>query len=520
MLKVMKPITTSVFTFEKLVEGGFVYVDKTGRLYDLVRPPYGVYFLSRPRRFGKSLTISTLEAIFEGRRELFQGLAIETSDYGWKPYPVIRIDLGDKQARTPEELKIALAYAVGQNAERHSVRLEQTACNLMFNELVTALGRREKVVILIDEYDKPILGNIENPAVGEILRVLKAFYSVVKTCDAQIRFALLTGVSKFSRVSVFSDLNNLVDLTMDARYADMLGYTQEELERNFAPHIEHVAAQRGGTPGEVLDQMRQWYNGYRFSEAESWVYNPVSVGRFLDTGKLSNYWFETGTPSFLIKLLKSGRLSLPEISHEPLDELAFSAYEVERVSALPLLFQTGYLTIRDVIPTSRQPLYQLDYPNMEVREAFSQYLVESYTNVEKSIIPAYLRRLLAALESGDVDRAMQTLRIFFADIPYDIQLNNEKYYQTIFFVLLRLLALDVDCEVRTEAGRIDAVVKTGARIFVFEFKLHGTAEEALEQIHQRRYHEKYTADGRQVLLVGAAFDPETRNLERWLVEAV
>jgi len=250
------------------------------------------------------------------------------------------------------------------------------------------------------------------------------------------------------------------------------------------------------------------------------VYNPVSVGRFLDTGELSNYWFETGTPSFLIKLLKSGRLSIPEISREPLDELAFSAYEVERVSALPLLFQTGYLTIRDVIPTSRQSLYRLDYPNMEVREAFSQYLVESYTNVEKSIIPAYLRRLLAALESGDVDRAMQTLRIFFADIPYDIQLNNEKYYQTIFFVLLRLLALDVDCEVRTEAGRIDAVVKTAARIFVFEFKLHGTAEEALQQIHQRRYHEKYATDGRQVLLVGAAFDPETRNLERWLVEAV
>ncbi|MCL4202403.1 MAG: AAA family ATPase [Pirellulaceae bacterium] len=514
----MKPITTSIFTFEKLVEAGYVYVDKTARLYDLVGPPYGVYFLSRPRRFGKSLTISTLEAIFQGRRDLFQGLAIDAADYDWKPYPVIRFDLGDKQARSPEQLTNALAYAVEQNAERHDIRLKQTSCNLMFNELVTTLGRNRKVVILIDEYDKPILDNIENPAVGEILQLLKAFYSVVKTCDAQIRFALLTGVSKFSRVSLFSDLNNLVDLTMDVRYADMLGYTQDELERNFAPHIEHVGVQRGCTNGELLDQMRQWYNGYRFSEAETWVYNPVSVGRFLDTGKLSNYWFETGTPSFLIKLLKSGRLSIPEISREPLDELAFSAYEIDRISALPLLFQTGYLTIRDVIPTSRQPLYRLDYPNMEVREAFSQYLVESYTNVEKSIVPAYLRRLLAALESGDVDRAMQTLRIFFADIPYDIQLSNERYYQTIFFVLLRLLALDVACEVRTEVGRIDAVVKTAERIFVFEFKLQGTAEDALQQIHQRRYHEKYTADSRELLLVGAAFDPETRNLDRWLVE--
>jgi hypothetical protein len=514
----MRPISTSIFTFADLIDGGYVYVDKTARLYDLVRPYKGVYFLSRPRRFGKSLTISTLEAVFQGRRELFRGLAIDATDYDWKPYPVIRIDLGSKQAWDAAGLKHSLGLAVKQAAQRHGIELPADEPHHMFESLVMTLGRDQKVVVLIDEYDKPILGNIENPAVGEILQVLKAFYSVVKTCDEHIRFALLTGVSKFSRVSVFSDLNNLVDLTMDSRYADLLGYTQDELEQNFAPHIEHVAALRGSTTGEVLEQMRAWYNGYRFSEAEIWVYNPVSVGRFLDTGKLSNYWFETGTPSFLIKLLKSGRLTIPEISREPLDELAFSAYEVDRVSALPLLFQTGYLTIREVIPTSRQPLYRLDYPNMEVREAFSQYLVESYTNVEKSIVPAYLRRLLAALESGDLDRAMQTLRIFFADIPYDIQLNNEKYYQTIFFVLLRLLALDVDCEVRTESGRIDAVVKTAARIFVFEFKLQGTAEEALEQIHQRRYHEKYTADGRELLLVGAAFDPETRNLERWLVE--
>ncbi|TVS14093.1 MAG: AAA family ATPase, partial [Planctomycetaceae bacterium] len=340
----MKPITTSIFTLEKLVEGGYVYVDKTARLYDLIRPPYGVYFLSRPRRFGKSLTISTLEAVFQGRRELFRGLAIDAADYEWKPYPVIRIDLGDKQARSAEELEEVLAFTVREQAARIGMKVTANLPHLQFRELVTTLGRDEKVVILIDEYDKPILGNIENPAVGEILQVLKAFYSVVKTCDAQIRFALLTGVSKFSRVSVFSDLNNLVDLTMDDRYADMLGYTQEELEQNFGPHIAHVAAGRGCSTGEVLEQMRQWYNGYRFSEAKTLVYNPVSVGRFLDTGKLSNYWFETGTPSFLIKLLKSGRLSIPEISREPLDELAFSAYEVDRVSALPLLFQTGYLT--------------------------------------------------------------------------------------------------------------------------------------------------------------------------------
>jgi hypothetical protein len=385
-------------------------------------------------------------------------------------------------------------------------------------ELVTTLGRDEKVVILIDEYDKPILGNIENPAVGEILQVLKAFYSVVKTCDAQIRFALLDRREQVQpRLGLLrpEQPGRPDDGCPVRRHAGLhAGRTGAELRPAYRARGRPAGLhdRRGARPDARVVQRLPVLEG------RNWVYNPVSVGRFLDTGELSNYWFETGTPSFLIKLLKSGRLSIPEISREPLDELAFSAYEVDRVSALPLLFQTGYLTIREVIPTSRQPLYRLDYPNMEVREAFSQYLVESYTNVEKSIVPAYLRRLLAALESGDLDRAMQTLRIFFADIPYDIQLSNEKYYQTIFFVLLRLLALDVDCEVRTEAGRIDAVVKTAARIFVFEFKLQGTAEEALQQIHQRRYHEKYTADGRELLLVGAAFDPETRNLERWLVE--
>jgi hypothetical protein len=516
MLTGMKPITTSIFTFADLIDGGYVYVDKTAKLYDLVRPYKGVYFLSRPRRFGKSLTISTLEAIFEGRRELFRGLAIDGTDYDWKPYPVIRIDLGDKQARSADELTEVLAFTVREQAARIGMKVTANLPHLQFRELVTTLGRDEKVVILIDEYDKPILGNIENPAVGEILQVLKAFYSVVKTCDAQIRFALLTGVSKFSRVSVFSDLNNLVDLTMDARYAEMLGYTQDELERNFAPHIEHVAAQRGSTTGEVLDQMRQWYNGYRFSKAKTWVYNPVSVGRFLDTGELSNYWFETGTPSFLIELLKNRTYDIRKLSRLRLDDLGFSVYDVHNVTPEPLLFQTGYLTIKDYDP--EYELYTLGYPNREVENAFLRYLIDGFTATRKELAASHLADLRRALNEGDLEDLFRHLRVFFADIPYDIQLSNEKYYQTVFYLIFRIIGLDVDCEVRTEVGRIDAVVKTSTRIFVFEFKLHGTAEEALQQIHQRRYHEKYTADGREVLLVGAAFDPETRNLERWLVE--
>jgi hypothetical protein len=328
----------------------------------------------------------------------------------------------------------------------------------------------------------------------------------------------LTGVSKFSRVSVFSDLNNLVDLTMDARCADMLGYTQDELERNFAPHIEHAAAQRGRTVGEVLDQMRDWYNGYRFSKAQTWVYNPVSVGQFLDTGELSNYWFETGTPSFLIKLLKSRSYDIRNLSRLRLDDLSFSVYEVNDVTPEPLLFLTGYLTIQDYDP--EYELYTLGYPNREVENAFLRHLIDGFTATRKELAASHLADLRRALNEGDLDSLLGHLRVFFADIPHDIQLSNEKYYQTVFYLVFRIVGLDVDCEVRTEAGRIDAVVKTEARIFVVEFKLQGTAEKAIQQIHQRRYHEEYTADGREVLLVGAAFDPETRNLERWLVERV
>ena len=307
----MKPLTTSVYTFSNLMEGGFLYVDKTAGIRELIRPAFGQYFLSRPRRFGKSLLISTLKAIFQGRRELFAGLALDRSDYDWKRYPVIHLDLGTAAARTAEELEIGLGEYVKENADAAGIALGNATSSSRFRELVLKLSAREgKVVILVDEYDKPLLGHLGEPSAKDIQRALKSFYGVVKGTEAHQRFVLLTGVSKFSKVSVFSDLNNLTDLTMDARTATLLGYTQAELEANFPDYIEALAAQIGKSREATLAELRLWYDGYRFEETAETVYNPVSVMKCFQERKFKNYWFETGTPTFLVDLLRRMPVSL------------------------------------------------------------------------------------------------------------------------------------------------------------------------------------------------------------------
>ncbi|MBI4606358.1 MAG: AAA family ATPase, partial [Planctomycetes bacterium] len=482
----MKPYPLSVHTFEKLIQDGCLYVDKTAQIHRLVSGPGGAFFLSRPRRFGKSLLLSTLKAIFLGKRELFRGLAIEKLAYEWKAHPVIHLDLGDRQGSSAALLERLLTEAVDDSAAGHGVGLSREGAASRFRELIGKLAARGKVVVLIDEYDKPILGNIENTAVvREIQALLKGFYSVLKSADEHLRFAFLTGVSKFSKVSVFSDLNNLIDLSMDPAYADLLGCTEEELETYFGEALRALAAREGQRYEEVLEKVRGWYNGYRFSEAPGRVYNPVSLMSLLAQGKFKNYWFETGTPKFLIDLLKRGQLSLAELPALAVSERVFSAYDVERVEALPLLYQTGYLTIQHYDPMSMT--YRLDFPNQEVSRSFSECLAESYSGIGQGMVESHLQRIRRALDSGDVDGAMEALKVFFANIPYDIQLSNERYYQTIFYVVFLLLGQRIAAEERTSAGRIDAVLETPGRVYVLEFKLRGTAEEALAQIRERKY---------------------------------
>jgi len=515
-VRIMKPITTSVYTFSNLIEGDFLYVDKTAAIHALIRTANAQYFLARPRRFGKSLLISTLKAIFQGRRELFDGLFLASTDYDWKPYPVIHLDLGSSAAQTPEELEENLLREIRYNAQENRMAITATGAASAFLELTRQLVDRDgKVVILVDEYDKPLLGHLGQPTVTAIQTVLKQFYSVIKTTEPQQRFALITGVSKFTKVSIFSDLNNLTDLTMDPRTATLLGYTQEELEAGFPDYIERLAGAIGKTTAETLEELRIWYNGYRFEENAPTVYNPVSVMKCFDTQQFKNFWFETGTPTFLVDMMRDKPVDFGDLQAP---EMAFSTYDPADLAPLPLLVQTGYLTIKSATREGRGTRFQLGFPNFEIEESFSYWLVRGFTRLQPDDLSSALRRLTAALRENRVADMLETLSFFFSKVPNTISIENEKYYQTIFFTIFKLIGVSIEAEVNTNIGRIDAVVKTADRIFIFEFKLNGTADDAMAQIHGKRYFEPYLDDGRPITLIGVEFAQATRNLGEHRIE--
>lgn len=513
----MKPLTTSIYTFPDLIKGGYQYVDKTAYIYDLVKEYKAQYFLSRPRRFGKSLLVSTLKAIFQGQRDLFQGLAIADTDYDWKSYPVIHLDMGDCAAGNAEELKESLLYNIDRQARNHNIQLEQKHFSTRFRELIDNLSQQDSVVILIDEYDKPLLGHLGKESAREIQDVLKSFYSVIKTTEPYQRFVLLTGVSRFSRVSIFSDLNNLTDLTMNYDTGTLLGYKHEELEANFADYIERLAQRQGEPYDQIIEKLRDWYNGYKFEESTESVYNPVSVMKCFQSGKFKNYWFETGTPTFLIELMKRQPVDMEDLS---IQEEAISTYDPNDLEPLPLLFQTGYLTIQGIEQIGDIRYYHLDYPNREIKQAFNYWLVRDFAEVPDPELSTALRGMVKSLQKGDIDAMLEHLKTFFANIPNTITLKHEKYYQTIFFTVFKLIGAMIEAEVNTNTGRIDAVVKTDKYIYIFEFKLGGTAEEAMQQIHDKQYSAPYRDDSRTIALVGVGFDSEHRNIDTWLTEAV
>jgi hypothetical protein len=514
----MKPITTSVYTFSDLIEGDFLYVDKTAAIHELIRNCKGQYFLARPRRFGKSLLVSTLKAIFQGRRELFDGFFLASTDYDWKPYPVIHLDLGAATAQTPADLEDNLLREVRYNAQENRIAITATGAASAFLELTRQLAHRDgKVVILVDEYDKPLLGHLGQPTVTAIQSLLKQFYAVIKTTESHQRFVLITGVSKFTKVSIFSDLNNLTDLTMDPRTATLLGYTQEELESAFPDYIERLAGTIGKTHAETLEELRIWYNGYRFEENAPTVYNPVSVMKCFDTQQFKNFWFETGSPTFLVDMMRDRPVDLGDLQAP---EMAFSTYDPANLAPLPLLVQTGYLTIKSATREGRGTSFQLGFPNFEIEESFSYWLAHGFTRLQPDDLSSALRRLTAALRESRLADMLATLSFFFSKVPNTISIENEKYYQTIFFTIFKLIGVSIEAEVNTNIGRIDAVVKTANCIFIFEFKLNGTADDAMDQIHEKRYFEPYLDDGRPITLIGVEFAQTTRNLGEHRIETL
>ncbi|MDR2376254.1 MAG: ATP-binding protein [Treponema sp.] len=509
--------------FAKIREGGYSYVDKTAQIHKLVTGSGGVFFLSRPRRFGKSLLCSTVRALFEGRRDLFSGLAIDGLDWEWKKHPVIHLDLnpGDYTQGVSTlngQLNITFELFEKSYGLPHGVKDDPAG---RFRQFITNVTEKtgERVVVIVDEYDKPLLATIDAPETHTKIRsALKGFYAVLKSYDHYLKFVLLTGVTKFSQVSVFSDLNNLTDISLNPVFYDICGITQNELETAFQPEIDEVAKTRGIDRDGYLAKLKQFYNGYRFSEYTDTVYNPFGLlNHFFNHGKFETYWFSTGTPTFLIKLIEQQKVDILRLERSAFTLAAMHRFNVDNMDALAVLYQTGYLTIVDYDGEFNE--YTLDYPNEEVRSAFANALLEQYIHVSAMDLNALAITLPRALIKGDINAAMNSLPPFFSGLPYDIQIKDEKYYQTVLHLIFRMLGLYCRSEVRIAAGRIDTLVEAGKYVYCFEFKLDGTAEEALAQIDTKEYLLPWEGSGKQLVKIGVSFDYGKRNIGEWKTAA-
>ncbi|GHV12590.1 ATPase AAA [Fibrobacterales bacterium] len=503
-------------TFSEIREDGYHYVDKTARIHELVTSTK-VDFLSRPRRFGKSLLCSTLGALFEGRRELFKGLAIDSLPWEWKKHPVIRIDLnvGD-YAKGVEELYVIINTILEDCAKKYEIPFKGETISDRFMRLIHNLHNQcgEKVAVVIDEYDKPLLNTLDTKIVHEEIRnALKAFYGVLKSSDEHLKFVFLTGVTKFSKVSIFSDLNNLTDLSLDPRYADLCGITQEELETNFKEEINSIAGEDGSA---YLAKLKRFYNGYRFSKDPLTVYNPFGLlHHFNAKGEFIPYWYESGTPTFLIKLIKQQNINVLNLEQKVLSYDDFRKFDVENMDAVPVLYQSGYLTITGY--NEKRGTYNLGYPNDEVRTSFASSLADLYIHIKNDEKTPFVLKLIDSLEAGEVDDFVEALRPFYNNIPYDEASKVESYYELIFLLTLRMLGIYCEAQVHTAIGRIDAVLKVDDFVYVVEFKANGTAEDALAQINDKNYALSYEGQGKKIVKLGIEFDKEKRNIGRWVV---
>ena len=512
-----KKLPLGLQDFRKIIENNFLYVDKTETLFHIASSP-GAYFLARPRRFGKSLTISTLHELFSGSRSLFQGLWIEDKwDWG-KKHPVLRISFTAIGFQSLG-LRTALEQELDLIAKQNGISLEMQGLAGRFRELIRAMAAQgSRTVVLVDEYDAPIihfLGKDLKKAI-ENREMLREFYAVLKDCDTQLELVFLTGVSKFSKTGIFSGLNNLVDLGMHADYATMLGYTQQELESNFQEEIALVAHKLNTDRHGLLDHMREWYNGYRFHLTAETVYNPVSVNTFFDRKEFENFWFATGTPTFLIDLLKQqGVFDLHAIGQSTLD---FDSFDLEDIRLFGLLYQTGYLTIQ-----SRDEFgqYTLDYPNREVKNAMLAYLFEAFGGVSKGTGVSMAIKLERAFIADDLEQVFRILQEMFAHIPYFLhEKYPEKFFHAAIHLLFTYMGIRIHSEVCTSEGRADSMVETDTRVYILEYKLDKSPREALSQIRQKRYYRSTWERGKPVSAIGVQFSSRTKNIEAWEVEVI
>ena len=513
----LRKLPIGIQTFADIRQGNYLYVDKTALVWRIANPGKP-YFLSRPRRFGKSLLLSTFETYFKGQKELFEGLAIEKMETEWKKFPVLHLDLNAKKYETPADLIAMLNQALEKWEAVYGNEKKDRSPEERFAYVIERAYEQAGcgVVVLVDEYDKPLLQALDNDALLEDYRkTLKAFYGVLKSADRYLRFAFLTGVTKFSQVSVFSDLNQLNDISLDYSYATVCGITQTELVETFTPEIEEFGRVNKLSAEETVNKMARQYDGYHFHPKGDGVFNPFSVLNAFSKRELGDYWFQTGTPTFLVEMLRKSEYDL-RILLNGIEAPAsmFSEYRVEANNPIPLIYQSGYLTIKDYDKEFGN--YLLLFPNDEVRYGFINFLVPFYTSMTNSDQGFYIGKFVQELRAGDYNAFLTRLQAFFADFPYQLNAKTERHYQVVFYLVFKLMGQFTQAEVESATGRADAVVKTPKYIYVFEFKLNGTAEEALQQIEDKGYLIPYQADGREVIKLGVEFSAEERNISRWL----
>ena len=511
----MEKAATDIYTFEKLREWGFVYVDKTAILKRLADGSRGSqFFIARPRRFGKSLAVSTLKALFEGKRELFKGLAVEP-EWDWsRKWPVLHLDMGSAQTDTVPELKAVWRNMLADECRRSKIPFRDdenpsTAFRNVLNDLA-AESDDGQVAVLVDEYDKPMLGHLMTPQVTEFKNALKSFYSVLKTFESKQRFTFITGVSKFSKVSIFSDLNNLKDYTLNPVAATLFGYTHDEVCRYFPECIAALGETLGKTPDGAFADIVKWYDGYRFHQNAEPVINPVSLGMTFDEMELGNWWSKTAIPTFLVDFFRQRPI---DVSNLVVDDGDLDAYEPERIKPVTLLFQTGYLTIKGFEQIEAIRRYTLGFPNMEVEDSFLKNLSAVYIGREVSDSTNAVAEVVKALRARDPEGFVEAFRQFFAAIPYDLtDRQNEQTWQAIMYVILRVIGINAGGEVRTHKGRIDLTVETATDAYIIEVKRDSTAKKAIEQIQAKEYTDRFRLSGKPITLIGIAFSSKKRNI--------
>ena len=509
-------------SFERIIEDGYVYIDKTDLIYSLTHGG-SIYFLSRPRRFGKSLLVSTLKNYYLGHKELFKGLKIDSLEKDWNVHPVFHVDFNGANFTQAGVLETMLDDYIDKWEKQYDIHTDPgLGVGLRFRDILCAVheqtGRR--AVVLIDEYDKPILDVLDVDTLLEDRHrnVLKAFYSVFKVADSHLQFVLLTGVTKFSQVSVFSGFNQPKDISMDARYETLCGITQEELDGYFVEPISAMAERNRCSFEEMKSLLKQKYDGYHFSDNMTDVYNPFSLLNALDSLRLQDYWFSSGTPTYLIRLLAHFKENMNELTGRYYSPEEFIDYKADVKQPLPMIYQSGYLTIKDY--NMRRNTFLLDFPNNEVKNGFLTAIATSYLQPKKRV-EGWIFDVLDTLEGGDTDRLCSLFTSFLSSIPYtmrrkDDERERERHFQYTFYLILRLISVyTVYVEKQQSHGCVDCVLETPQYVYIFEFKLDGTAEEALRQIEEKGYAGEYASDTRTLYKIGASFSSETGTIGDW-----